>query len=164
MGFGEARQQKKVFLVEFDKRNFDLEEIDIPVFQRLRQFSGNLESLKNYIDEEKGQGSWLELDYNGSEVQSNLRGVLEEMIVGSDLEILKIKNSRKLEGILRQAEDCESLENLNEYDVFERCLEANEIIDTEKEEYRVQASEDKWMATGERRQTSGAARNECADT
>ena len=47
---------------------------------------------------------------------------------------MRIRNRRQVERILRQATEDERLEQLNEFEVFERCLDAHNIREPERKE------------------------------
>ncbi|MGO1687587.1 MAG: exonuclease SbcCD subunit D C-terminal domain-containing protein, partial [Psychrobacter sp.] len=49
---------------------------------------------------------------------------------------LKIKNTRTYNKVLNQEQTSETLQDLNELDVFDRCLEVNDIASTQKPSLR----------------------------
>jgi len=129
MGFGEAKQQKKVIVVEFKGSSPSIYEIHVPVFQALVRILGSLDDIHSRIEELKQEGSnaWLEIEYTGSDVTSNLRDVIEEALEGSNMEVRRIKNSRLMDRIINTVREDETLDDLNESDIFERCLDSFEI-------------------------------------
>ncbi len=137
MGFGEASQQKKVVLASFDGRQPVIEELAIPCFQELERIRGNLDALHARIGELKAAGSraWLEVEYNGRDMVNDLRELLDEVVAGSGLEILRIKNARMIERMIGQVEE-ETLDDLAPGDVFARCLEAFEVPAEDQEELK----------------------------
>lgn len=136
MGFGEANHTKRVLKITFEKKVPQIEEITIPCFQSLARISGTLEDILTKIAKLKHNNSdaWIEIDYTGSEIVPNLQEALNKEISNSQLEILRIRNRRQVERILRQATEDERLEQLNEFEVFERCLDAHDIPMDEREE------------------------------
>ena len=60
--------------------------------------------------------------YEGDEVVGDLRDLIEEMVKGNGLEILRIKNNRLMKKTLGDSAIQETLDDLNENEVFERCL------------------------------------------
>lgn len=136
MGYGEANQTKQVIKITFQEKTPQIQEIIIPCFQSLARISGTLEEILTKIAELKLNNSdaWLEIDYTGTEIVPNLQEALNEAISGSELEILRVRNRHQVERILRQATEDEQLEQLNEFEVFERCLDANDISEAEREE------------------------------
>ncbi len=134
MGFGEARQQKEVVLVNFSEGERSITEVAVPLFQPLERISGTVEAITSRIFQLKAEGSsaWLEIEYTGAELPGNLRGLLEEAVKGSSLEIRRIKNNRLSTLVLQQLTEHESLYELGELDVFERCLNAGKVPDAQR--------------------------------
>lgn len=135
MGFGEAKQQKSVCLVEFHSTAASVQLINVPVFQRLERIKGDWEAISNRLFElatTNAQG-WLEVIYDGSEVIGNLRERLESAISNTQMEILRIKNNRIIDRVLGQAEE-ETLDDLNVHDVFKRCLAVYEVPEDQRSE------------------------------
>ena len=136
MGYGEAKQQKKVIVVDFEHLKPSIESLAIPCFQPLERIVGNLDdihmkliSLKN-----KQSDAWLEIEYTGDEVAGNLREMLEETLLDSTMEIRRIKNRRIIDRVLQKIQDDETLDDLNENDVFVRCLDSFKISADERPE------------------------------
>ena len=136
MGFGEAKQQKSVCLVEFHCTTASVQLIDVPVFQKLERVKGNWDSISSRILELSVTGSqgWLEVIYEGDEVIGDLRERLETSISSTQMEILRIKNNRIIDRVLGQIHEEETLDDLNVNDVFERCLVAHDVPEDQKPE------------------------------
>lgn len=141
MGFGEARQQKSLCLVQFSVNEQgafvpEIELLDIPVFQRLEHVSGDLAEIgaRLQVLRAENESVWLEVLYSGAEIVSDLREQLAELVDGSALEILRIRNQRVTAQVLEQHEQAETLDDLTELDVFTRCLDAHQIADEQREE------------------------------
>lgn len=136
MGFGEAKQQKSVCLVEFAGTMATVQLIDIPTFQRLERIKGNWNELASRILELSATDSqaWLEVIYEGDEVIGDLRERLDAAISGSEMEILRVKNNRIIERVLKQIHDEETLDDLDVTDVFERCLAVHEVAEEQRPE------------------------------
>lgn len=134
MGFGEARQQKRVCLVEFHSRAASVEEIDVPTFRQLERVKGDWDGILSRISHLCAAGSeaWLEVVYEGEAVIGDLRERLDEVIAGSRLEILRIKNNRVIDRVLEQASHEESLDELDLNQVFERCLDQHGVSDEQR--------------------------------
>jgi exonuclease SbcD len=129
MGFGEATQQKSVCLVVFKKRVATLSLINVPTFQKLQQIKGNWHNIETQLKAlvATDNQTWLEIIYDGDDVLSDLRERLESLISGTDIELLKVKNNRIINRVLNRIDDNETLDDLNENDVFERCLNAHNM-------------------------------------
>ena len=125
IGFGEADQEKKVIIIDFSEGNRSIEEVTVPTFQKLLRITGNLEDILEKIQSVKNIPAWLEIEYNGKDIVPNLRQVIDKAILDSNLEIRRIKNKQIMEKISMAIADNETLDDLNERQVFERCLDAN---------------------------------------
>lgn len=134
MGFGEAKQEKSICLVEFVSRKVTIKLIKLPVFQRLERISGVWEEISARILALSicQSQSWLEIVYEGDEVIDDLRERLDTAISGTGMEILRIKNSRIIDRVLNQIHDDETLDDLSVDDVFERCLIAHEVPEDQR--------------------------------
>lgn len=136
MGFGEAGQDKMVIAVEFKGTERTITPLKVPTFQSLEKVKGDLGEIQGALELLKmGQNSiWLEIEYTG-EPMSTLRELLEELVQGTQLDILRIKNKALMDRVLSSDKIEESLDDLNESLVFERCLDAFEIPPEERSEY-----------------------------
>jgi len=136
MGFGEAKQQKSVCQVEFRSKSASVQLIDVPAFQKLERIKGEWNDILDQILElsRRDSQAWLEVTYDGNEVISDLRERLESAISGTKVEILRIKNNRIIDRVLRQIHEEETLDDLNVNDVFERCLAVHGVPDNQRPE------------------------------
>lgn len=134
MGYGEAKQEKKVILVEFVSRIPQISEHPVPCFQALERISGGMDEITERIHELKSQAScaWLEVEYTGTEIVGNLRELLDEAITGTGMEIHRIRNKRIVERVISRTSEDETLDDLDENDVFIRCLDTHEVSDDER--------------------------------
>ena len=149
MGFGEATQQKSVVIVEFPSRGNCLSGKDdsngnesntiittypVPCFQELKRVSGNLAEITQQISVLKSENSngWLEIEYKGKEIVPALREIIEEAVFGTAMEVLRIKNKVLVERALSQGKEEETLDDLTADEVFDRCLDANEIPEEQR--------------------------------
>ena len=129
MGFGEAGQQKKINIIEFDNGIMSIHEKLIPEFRVLRKISGNIDDIKKELLELKSTASsaWVEVEYNGDELIGDLRELLESVTEGSEINIHTIKNQRIKDPIINSIDTTETLDELTENEVFNRCLILNDI-------------------------------------
>ena len=136
MGFGEANQQKSVCKVEFHSTAAAVRLIDVPVFQKLERVKGDWADISSRILELAATGfqGWLEVIYEGDEIIGDLRECLEAAITDTQMEILRVKNSRIIDRVLGQIHEQETLDDLNVNDVFERCLAVHEVPDDQRPE------------------------------
>lgn len=138
MGFGEARQRKRLILVEFGQDGLTMTPIFVPRFQKLAQIRGDLTQIRAEIADFAAQNEpiWLEVVYSGDALVSDLREQVSQMIQGTTCEVLKIKNPKSYHHALKQDYEFETLQDLDESEVFERCLEAHQITGDQKIELR----------------------------
>lgn len=129
MGFGEIGKQKQVLVIDFQQDlPIEIHSLAVPIFQNLASITGD----KAYIDaqiellKQRDQSYFLEIEYIGSELLPNLRQDILNLLEGSPLIALSIKNKTLHQGALTQPSTTVSLENLNETDVFcERLAKEN---------------------------------------
>ena len=151
MGFGEAKQIKKLITIDFPENKPEnhihqepclagspvkpsINEVSIPNFQMLERISGNLDHITQKIKELKTNHSnaWLEIEYTGLEIIPDLKAKLDETILESNLEIRRIKNKRISESIIESRFSQENLKDLNPNEVFDKCLEINKVEETDR--------------------------------
>ncbi len=134
MGYGEAAQEKKVVVVEFNGAGPDIRELPIPCFQPLERIVGGLDDIYARIEELKQIGStaWLEVEYTGTDIAANLRDRLDEALADSPMELRRIKNKRLIERVISRGREDETLDDLNVNDVFARCLETFDVSPLER--------------------------------
>lgn len=136
MGFAEAGKEKKIVIIDFQGNDKSIKEIDIPCFRKLKRIQGDLPSIEAEIQDlcRKGQNVWIEVlvesEFNASLIQIRLR----ELVKDSSVEILKIMNTQLFERALHAMEEGETLEDLDETEVFSRCLDMNEISARERKD------------------------------
>ncbi|WP_201618426.1 exonuclease SbcCD subunit D C-terminal domain-containing protein [Psychrobacter maritimus] len=120
-----------------ESRQMQVISLPIPCFQKLAQITGDLTAIAATIKSLKPSESiWLEVIYDGDEIVNELREEVNAMIEGFTCEVLKIKNTRTYNKVLNQQQSSVTLQDLNELDVFDKCLEINGIADTQKASLR----------------------------
>lgn len=120
-----------------ESRQMQVISLPIPCFQKLAQITGDLTAIAATIKSLKPSESiWLEVIYDGDEIVNELREAVNAMIEGLTCEVLKVKNTRTYNKVLNQPQSSETLQDLNELDVFDKCLEINGIADTQKASLR----------------------------
>lgn len=118
-------------------RQMQVISLPIPCFQKLAQITGDLTAIAATIKSlQPLESIWLEVIYDGDEIVNELREEVNAMIEGFTCEVLKIKNTRTYNKVLNQQQSSETLQDLNELDVFDKCLEINGIADTQKASLR----------------------------
>ena len=129
MTFAEAGEEKSILLLECEGRRIEARPVAAPEFQSIASLAGDLPDLLAGIEQLRATGSdaWLALHYQGEAMVANLREQLQAAVEGSKLAILRIRNSRLYDQALRQSKPAETLEELGVDQVFERCLEINQV-------------------------------------
>jgi DNA repair protein SbcD/Mre11 len=143
MGYGEATQEKKVVLIEFNRTTPNIQELPVPCFQQLIRIVGSLDDIHAKLEELKKKEStaWLEIEYTGSNIIGNLRERLDEALADSAMEIRLIKNRRVMDRVISTLAEDETLDDLDAGDVFNRCLDAFDVPDEDREELTVSYNE-----------------------
>ena len=139
MNFGEGGAPKTLVTVEFNKTTPTINTIEIPTFQRLESIDGNMADMADLlskIDHLKAENCsiWLEIKYSGQALVASLQENMRQAVAGSKLEILRIINTRIIESVLTSKGNLETLEQLSVEEVFDRCLNQNNITGTQYDE------------------------------
>lgn len=132
MGFGESKQPKSVVIVEIEPGTTESANITpypVPCFQELERIAGSLDGIYSRIEllKQKQSKAWLEIEYTGQSVVGNLREDLDEVLAGSELEILRIRNRQIYERVVNAVNEDETLNDLEPSDVFQRCLDVFDV-------------------------------------
>ncbi|THB81386.1 MAG: exonuclease subunit SbcD [Desulfobacteraceae bacterium] len=143
MGYGEAEQNKKVVMIEFNGTAPGIREIQVPCFQELVRITGALNEIQAKIDDLKMNDSraWLEIEYTGTTMVPNLREMVDEALAGSAMEIRRIKNRWVTDRVINAVKENETLDDLDVNDVFDRCLDAFEVPGEDREELKMSYKE-----------------------
>ncbi|MFQ3176061.1 MAG: exonuclease SbcD [Psychromonas sp.] len=128
LSFDETKQQKNINIIEFDKDNaLTVNEMLIPVFQRMQVIRGDLESVTAQLQRLKkeldGQSAWIEVKLQQAFYLSDVHGLLNEQVQESEIEILKISSPTINENNQYQATDKSTLDNLTPKDLFQHRLQ-----------------------------------------
>lgn len=136
MSFGEAGQRKVVIAVNLGEAGVSMEEIAVPCFQRLATVRGDWNRIVERINAMKREAAsvWLDVVYEGDEVLGDLQERLRECIHGTPLEILRTRNMRLVERTMRPMDTDETLDDLDENEVFSRCLAAHGVPEDQRGE------------------------------
>jgi len=138
MGFGEIGHQKKVILVDFENGNKSISEIPVPVFQKLESITGDKESIYNRLQQlkENNESVWVEIIYDGNEIFTDFAAWIAEQTDDTKIEVLISRNKPYLDKVLTQEETAKSLEELNEFEVFDKLLDGKDFPDEQKSELK----------------------------
>ena len=124
--------------MEFKGKVPIIKEISIPCFQALERVTGSFDEIQRKIKqlEDKQSRAWLEIEYTGSDIIHNIQEKLDEFLEGSLMEVLRIKNKKALDQVIKATSIDEALDDLGENNVFERYLESYEVPDEDRVEMR----------------------------
>jgi exonuclease SbcD len=100
----------------------------------MQRISGTIEKISGEIEKLKLREApaWVEVEYTGEKVVGNLRNLIDEMVDGSYLEIVRIKNRALIEKALKKTGIEETLDDLDVYQVFDRCLDSYEVPEAQR--------------------------------
>lgn len=130
VGFGEADQEKQVIIITTKPgMTANVCSVPVPRFHRLTTIRGDLPSIENRICELKlsGEPYWAEVIYDGAAIPGDLMGKIGEMIAGTRIEALRVKDARLVAEALSAYESCEELEELTVEEVFCRRMETADV-------------------------------------
>ena len=129
MSFGEAKQEKSVVIVDFNAEKPVICLYPVPCFQKLERIKGDIDNISSRIKELSAENAdiWIEVEYTGKNLATGLKEELELLVENTQIEILRVINRRIIENVLSQGTENETLDDLDEKDVFERCLDTHEI-------------------------------------
>lgn len=135
MGFGEASQQKVLCKLRVQHADIAIQSICVPNFQHLEQIKGNWESIEQQLTDLRTNhpNAWVEVIYTGDEVIGDLRERIDNLINHTDIEVLRVKNTRLFDQVMKQSYTEETLQDLNAYDVFDRCLSTHQVPDDQRQ-------------------------------
>ena len=144
LSFDEAKQTKKVLIVEFDNAELaQVTEQDIPCFQpllmvksKLEELTADIENLVGAIDtssfEISGQKIWLDIEINSAEYLQDLTPRIEALVKELPVEVLLVRRSKKSRQSMPASQKKITLNELSLTDVFETRL-AQENWQSDKE-------------------------------
>jgi len=129
MGFGEAGQKKSVCIVDWSDETQKLELLKVPLFQKLAQIKGDWPEIEAHLDAliQTSESTWLEVVYQGSQPMPDLRERVEKRLEGTSLESLRNINFQQRAQTLSLENPTENLQELDEREVFQRCLIRSQI-------------------------------------
>lgn len=139
MSFDETERAKSVCLVEFGAAEPKVTQLPVPEFQRLERVRGSWEAIAVRIAELSAENAdaWLEVTLEGGETIPDLRGRLEELTAGTALAVVHARNGDLIRRALEQAQDGETLDDLDETEVFDRFLADHDIPEAERSDLRL---------------------------
>ena len=138
MGFGEARHDKEVVIVDVsgDALFPVVQTLGVPRFQQLRRISGTIgeieEALLGLVAHQ--ESIWVEVEYSGTLSATALRQQLDALVENTSVEILRLRNTSLMDQVLHQTGWQQTLDDLDEHEVFRRRLALSDVQETERQE------------------------------
>lgn len=131
MGFAEAGQTKKVIVVEFRRLLPIITEYPVPCFRNLISVSGDIETASREIEEliARETEAWIEIEITSPALATDITTHFDGLTENTKLEILRIKNRNIANLAITPVSENESLDRLDDSEVFGRCLDASGIND-----------------------------------
>ena len=136
MGFGEAKQQKRVLKVTIASAGETpkVTPLYVPVFQRLATVSGDFETIEQaltaFAQADPTDAIWVDIVYTGDALIPDLRDQITACIGNHPLQVLRIKNQRPLTS--HDTAPVLDLEDLTPEEVFQYCLDAHQIPEDQR--------------------------------
>jgi exonuclease SbcD len=129
LGFGDAGQQKQVVIVDFGSGEPVIRIVPVPKFRDIRTLKGDISTVENEIRTllKLDHPVWIEVIFSGTLSASTVQAHLRELTDGTNVEIIRTKSLEAGDFLLNPHEECESLEDLSEIDVFQRCMNVEGI-------------------------------------
>lgn len=136
MGFGEAVQEKSVCLITMRSSAASpypyqpvVTQLAVPRLQRLKRLQGAWEAVLQQLQQlvDTGQSWWVEVVLDGPEVVADWRDRLDALVTQTAVEILRVRYLRRAEQALAARHPTETLDTLTAEQVFERCLQAQDV-------------------------------------
>lgn len=132
MGFGEAKQQKRILKVTISGvgETPEVTPLYVPVFQQLATVSGDFDTIEktllSLVQAQNPTVIWLDIVYTGDALMPDLRDRIEVCIGEHPLQVLRIKNQRPAAA---QGEPTPELDlaDLTPEEVFQRCLDTYQV-------------------------------------
>lgn len=130
MGFNEAKQQKSLRIIEFNKDcKPSVELLEIPAWQRLERIHGDWTAIESSLKQLKEDGvqAWLEIIYDSDELCVDLREKIDALLENTGLLPLRISNKQVVNTALQALQENENLKDLEHTQVFQRLLENQQL-------------------------------------
>ena len=97
---------------------------------------GNLETIISRLVDLKTENKpvWVEITLDDERLIPNVQEQVNKLIRDSPIDVLKITNTRVVSQVLQQMNVDDSLSDMNERDVFARCMEIAKVSPHQRQE------------------------------
>lgn len=133
LSFSEAKNQKKVNIVNFTNDEIEVQELDIPQYRTLIMIRGNLETITLELEKITDKNSWIEVQVD-DENPIYANQMIRELASKLELTLLAVKIDKTKKAFYAKKIEVLSLEELTPVDVFNRRLELENFEDRAFEE------------------------------
>lgn len=120
-------QPKSCFLVSIEPQGTNVKKVEIPVFRRLVQVRGTRPEIEAQLHalRHSHTNAFVDIVHTGEDPVSDWRDWIQEILghETSPVEVLRFGFERHIPLVIKRAQDQETLEELNEHQVFERRME-----------------------------------------
>jgi len=136
LGFGDACQQKQVVIVDFESGAPVICPLPVPKFLDIRTLKGDISNVEIEIGTllKLDHPVWIEVIFSGTLSASTVQTQLRELTDGTNVMIIRTRPIDTGKYVFNLEEEGESLEDLSEMEVFQRCLDAKNIPTEERQE------------------------------
>lgn len=145
MNFRRDGQEKKVIIIDFSRdRERNIRSVRIPCFRELREVTGSAMEVEAEIQNlcrdkglcRDGLKVWVEVKINSVFGTASVLNRIQELVRNSIVEVLMIEDRSLTDQALREMEKGENLPDLDEGEVFTRCLAAHDIHEDDQADLR----------------------------
>ncbi len=138
LSFDETKHEKQVLIVDIsEKSKVTVSPLVVPRFQELRVISGDLESVCEQLSDlraaAKQQSIWLEVKLNQAFYVSDVQAQLNNLLEGSEIEILKISTPQINENSQWQENDTTTLDALTPIELFQHRLQCENNLSEQQQ-------------------------------
>lgn len=128
LSFSESTSQKKVNIIDFDKKDINITELNIPLYRPLLVIRGNVKSIIQELENVKDKQTWIEVHLN-DENPFHANQTVREKAKELELILLAVKIDRVEQALHAEVFGVISLDELNPLEVFERRMEQDGLED-----------------------------------
>ena len=136
LGFEDAKRQKEVVIVEFGTGAPHVRTVPVPKFKEIQTLSGDLTEIGHEIGAlvNLHRPVWIEVLFSDIGSPSSVQARLRELTEGSMVEVLRARPLGTETYVLSAQDACETLADLSETEVFNRCMDAARLTAEEQTE------------------------------
>ena len=130
LSFSETSSNKRVNIIEFNKKEINIKELDIPTFRPLLSICGDVDSIIAKLETIKDKRTWIEVNlYDKNPFYANelIRSRAKEL----KLTLLAVKIDKTQKALNSKDFNVISLDELNPIDLFQQRMQKDGLDDKE---------------------------------